>query len=400
MSGITIRDLRCIITAPENINLVVVRVDTSESGLYGYGCATFAYRALAVKTVVDEYLKPLIVGRSIHDIEEIWQLMYQNAYWRNDAVSANAISGVDMALWDIKGRLAGLPLHSLLGGKVRQAAAVYRHASGSRLEEILEELHRFQSEGVRHIRIQWGNYGGISRDSHRPDGSPEGEYYDPREYMRRAVEMFDYIRSNSDGHLELLHDVHERLSPVDAVGFAADLEGFKPFFIEDLLPPEQGGWFEKIRSRCGTPLAMGELFTHPLEWDGLIRERLIDFIRVHISMIGGITPARKLAVFAEQSGIRTAWHGPGDVSPVGHGVNVHLDVSVRNFGIQEWCGISDRLHEVFPGSPVLRDGYAYPPEKPGIGIEVNEELAAKFPPLDNATVWTRTRLPDGSLNLP
>ena len=400
MKDIVIKDVRCIITAPENINLVVVRVDTSEPGLYGYGCATFAYRTLAVKNILDEYLKPLIVGRSIHDITEIWQLMYQNAYWRNDAVSANAISGVDMALWDIKGRLAGMPLYSLFGGRVRQGAAVYQHAAGARLEDILAGVQGFQSEGVRHIRIQWGGYGGIAGDIYHPDGSLEGRYYDPKEYMRRAVEMFEYIRSNTDEKLELLHDVHERLSPIDAVGFAADLEQFKLFFLEDLLPPEQIAWFAKIRGRCSTPLAMGELFTHPLEWDPLIRNRLIDYIRVHISMIGGITPARKLALVAEQSGILTAWHGPGDVSPVGHAVNVHLDVSSRNFGIQEWCGISERLHEVFPGSPELRNGYVYPSDKPGVGVEVNEKLASQYPPVEEVTSWTQTRLPDGTLNTP
>ena len=400
MKQITIKNVRCILTAPENINLVVVRVDTSEPGLYGYGCATFAYRTLAVKTLIDEYLKPLVVGRSIHDINEIWQLMVQNAYWRNDAVSNNAISGIDMALWDIKGRLAGMPLHSLFGGKYRKGVAVYRHASGTELDEILERVKHFQSEGVQHIRVQWGKYGGIPRDTRYPDGSLEGEYYDPKEYMRRAIEMMEYIRSNTDEHLELVHDVHERLSPIDALGFAADMEQFKLFFLEDLLSPEQGAWFAQIRNRCSTPLAMGELFTNPLEWDGLIRNRLIDFIRVHISMIGGITPALRLAKFAEQSGIRTAWHGPGDLSPVGHAVNVHLDVSTPNFGIQEWFGISERLHEVFPGSPELRGGYVYPSDEPGIGVEVNEKLAAQYPPVEKITRWTQTRLPDGGLNLP
>ena len=400
MKKITIADVRCIITAPEKINLVVVRVDTSEPGLYGYGCATFTYRTLAVKTLVDEYLKPLLVGRSIHDINEIWQLMYQNAYWRNDAVSANAISGVDMALWDIKGKLAGMPLYSLFGGRVRKGAAVYQHASGSSLAEILEKVQQFQAEGLRHIRVQWGFYGGILRDTHRPEGALDGEYYDPKEYMRRALEMFEFLRSNTDEHLAFIHDVHERLTPIDAIGFAADLEQFKLFFLEDLLPPEQIFWFRKIRQRSSTPLAVGELFTHPLEWDLLIRERLIDFIRVHISMLGGITPVRKLAAVAEASGVMTAWHGPGDLSPVGHAVNVHLDLSLRNFGIQEWTSMSERLREIFPGSPELRRGFVYPSDKPGIGVEVNEKLAAQYPPVEEVTRWTQTRLPDGSLNVP
>ena len=400
MKNITIRDVRCIITAPEGINLVVVRVDTSEPGLHGYGCATFTYRALAVKNLVETYLKPLISGRSIHDIGDIWQLMYQNAYWRNDVITANAISGVDMALWDIKGRLANMPLYSLLGGRMRPGAAVYCHASGKSLKGVLESVTAYQKQGVRHVRVQLGGYGGIPGSVRAQTDAPDGEYYDPAKYMRQTMEMLEYLRSHLGWEVELLHDVHERLSPAEACRFAVELDRFKLFFLEDLLPPEQVGWLEKVRSQSSTPLALGELFSHPLEWDIPLRQRLIDFIRVHLSMIGGITPAVRLAHAAGLSGIRTAWHGPGDLSPVGHAVNVHLDMAMPNFGIQEWIGISDRLYEVFPGSPLLTNGYAYPTDAAGIGVEVDEKAAAKFPPVEGITTWTQTRLPDGSLNLP
>jgi mannonate dehydratase len=174
------------------------------------------------------------------------------------------------------------------------------------------------------------------------------------------------------------------------------LEPYRLFFLEDALPPEQGEWFRTIRAQSCTPIAQGELFNHPLEWRFLIIERLIDFIRVHISQIGGITPARKLAVFCEQFGVRTAWHGPGDVSPVGHAANVHLDICTPNFGIQEWSGINETLHEVFPGSPVLKGGYVYANDKPGLGIDIDEKLAAQYPCSDDVTTWTQTRLPDGT----
>lgn len=400
MSKILIRDVRVILTAPDNINLIVIKVETSEPGLYGLGCGTFAYREKAVACIVEDYLKPLLVGRQVSDIEDLWQLMYQNAYWRNDAVSANAISGVDMALWDIKGKMAGMPLYDLLGGKARDGVAVYRHASGESLEELVEEMEKYQEEGIDHIRVQWGFYGGTSKHMHHPRKRKDGQYYDPKNYMRRALEMFDYVRKHTSEHIELLHDVHERLTPIDAVSFAKSVEAYKLFYLEDVLSPKQAHWLTQIRQQTSVPIALGELFTNPTEWDPLIINKLIDFIRVHISMIGGITPARKLAVFGEQMGIQTAWHGPGDVSPVGHAVNIQLDTNARNFGIQEWCGISPLQREMFPGTPELIDGYVYANEKPGLGIDLDEALAAKYPAKTSVTEWTQTRLPDGTLFTP
>ncbi|GHU53210.1 hypothetical protein FACS189496_4360 [Bacilli bacterium] len=218
--------------------------------------------------------------------------------------------------------------------------------------------------------------------------------------MRDTLKLFDYIRSRMGFEFELLHDTHERVTPIDAVRLAKELEPYKLFFLEDILSPEQGEWFRMVRSQCATPIANGELYNNPKEWDFLITNRLIDFIRVHISQIGGITPARKLAIFCEQFGIRTAWHGPGDVSPVGHAANIHLDLVCHNFGIQEWSGIGEISQEVFPGSPELRDGYVYANDKPGLGIDINEELAAKYPCKTETTRWTQTRIPDGTINTP
>jgi mannonate dehydratase len=400
MSKITIRKVRAILTAPAGINLIIVKVETSEPELYGLGCATFAYRENAVKCMVEEYFDPLLNGRDAGDIEDLWQLMNNNSYWRNGPVTNNAVSGVDMALWDIKGKLAGMPLYELLGGRSRPAAAVYRHADGKTLEEVAENVQKFLDQKVEHIRIQWGGYGGKVDTLHRPDCVPDGIYYDPKQYMRDTLKLFDYIRSRMGFDFELLHDSHERLAPIEAVRLAKELEPYRLYFLEDILSPEQGDWFRMIRNQCSTPIANGELYNNPKEWDFLITNRLIDFIRVHISQIGGITPARKLAIFCEQFGIRTAWHGPGDVSPVGHAANIHLDLVCHNFGIQEWSGIRDVSREVFPGCPELRDGYVYASEKPGLGIDINEALAAKYPCKTNVTRWTQTRVPDGTANTP
>ena len=400
MGNITIRNVKAICTAPAGINLIVVKVETSEPELYGLGCATFAYRHKAVKCMVEDYLNPLLQGRNVDDIEELWQLMNNNSYWRNGPVENNAISGVDMALWDIKGKLANMPVYSLLGGKSRQAVPVYRHAGGGTLEQIAESVQKFVDDGVKYVRIQWGGYGGNVTNLARPDGAYPGSYYDGTGYVNNAIKLFDFVRDKLGYDVELLHDSHERITAAHALTLAKELEPYRLFFLEDLLSPEQSEYFRIIRSQVSTPIAMGELFNNPKEWDYLIKERLIDFIRVHISQIGGITPARKLAIFCEAFGVRTAWHGPGDVSPVGHAANIHLDITAPNFGIQEWAGINDVLHEVFPGSPELRKGYVYLNDKPGLGIDINEELAAKYPCNDGVTTWTMTRRTDGSLNTP
>jgi len=400
MSKIYIRKVRAILTAPAGINLIVVKVETSEPELYGLGCATFAYREKAVACMVEEYLDPLLVGRDVANIEDLWQLMNNNSYWRNGPVENNAISGVDMALWDIKGKMAKMPVYDLLGGKSRQGVAIYQHANGSTLEEIEDRVREYMDQKARHVRIQWGIYGGKSSGLNTPLNSPPGDYYCPDQYLRNALKMFDHIRNKIGDEVELIHDAHERIAPIQAVQFAKDMEKFRLFFLEDILSPEQSDWFRLVRQQCATPLAMGELFNNPKEWDYLITNRLIDFIRVHISQIGGITPARKLAIFCEQFGVRTAWHGPGDVSPVGHMANVHLDLVCRNFGIQELTGIDETLHEIFPGSPTVKDGYIYANDKPGLGIDINEKLAAKYPCETKVTTWTQTRLPDGSLHTP
>lgn len=399
---ITIRDVKVITTQPAGARFVVVKIITSESGLYGVGCATFTQRFHAVVAAIEKHLKPFLIGRDVDRIEEIWQMSMVNGYWRNGPVLNNAVSGIDQALWDIKGKRAGMPLFQLLGGKCREAAACYSHAGGKSFEEVADSVRSLREEGYQYIRVQLGGYGGsgIEAERARPEGAQSGAYFDPKGYMRSHLQLFEYLRGELGEEIELLHDTHERLKPIDAVGFAKDVEQFKLFFLEDPLAPEDIAWFRHIRQVCTTPLAIGELFNNPLEWQPLIEERLIDFIRMHVSQMGGLTPARNVAAFANLYGIRTAWHGPGDTSPVGHAAQLHLDLWAPNFGVQEWCRFDDLCYEVFPGTPEVRNGYMYPSDRPGLGIDVDEDLAAKYPCRDAVEEWTQTRLPDGSPQRP
>ena len=395
-SPITITDVQIILTEPANSRLIVVKILTSEPGLYGLGCATFTQRFRPVHTAIQEHLRPFLIGRDVDRIEETWQMAMVHSYWRNGPVLNNAISGADMALWDIKGKRAGMPLYQLLGGKCREAAACYAHADGKDEQEVEANVRKFMEQGYQYIRVQMGGYGGRASELHKPEGAPDGAYFDPRDYVRKALRAIEHVRRAVGPEVELLHDIHERLRPIDAVGFAKDVEPYKLFFLEDPLAPEDLEWFRNIRGQCATPIAMGELFNHPREWTPLIQDRLIDFIRMHVSQMGGITPARNVAAFANMYGIRTAWHGPGDVSPVGHAANLHLDLWAPNFGVQEWCRFPDLVYEMFPGTPEVRGGYMYPNDRPGLGIDIDEKLAAKHPCKDYVDRWTQTRTPDGT----
>jgi mannonate dehydratase len=411
-----ISDIQVILTAPEGINLIVVKVLTNQPGLYGLGCATLSYRHLAVKCVVEQYLKPLLIGRATHDIEALWQLMHQNAYWRNGPIENNAISGVDMALWDLLGKEAGKPLYQLFGGKSRAGITVYRHADGRDHQEVMDNIARWMESGVTHLRCQLGGYGG-GQYGNAPDTAPHGAldgiYLDSYRYRTETLKLFEEVRNRFGFEVAVCHDVHERLSPVDAIQFAQDLDAYKLFFLEDPVSLEDLDALKQLRQKTSTPIAQGELFTHPAEWRTLISQRLIDFIRVHMSHIGGITPARKLQLFAEAHGVRTAWHGPGDMSPVGHAANIHIDLASKNFGIQEWSGTEppnhviqkvskakDALLSVFSGLPECIGGYVYPNDLPGLGVDIDEQQAAKFPCHNDITTWTQTRQRDGSLQVP
>ena len=305
-----------------------------------------------------------------------------------------------MALWDIKGKLAGMPLYQLLGGKCREAAAVYTHADGRDVHEVEDNVRAFMEQGYHYIRCQMGGYGGRGHRIKKPDNALPGAYFDPEAYAMSVPSSLSTSVKSWDSVSNCSMTSTSGSRRIEAVRLAKQLEPYRLFFLEDPLAPEDLEWFEMIRGQCATPIAMGELFNNPREWVPLIANRLIDFIRIHISQIGGLTPARKLAAFAEQFHVRTAWHGPGDLSPVGVAANIHLDVSCPNFRIQEYVPINEQLQEVFPGCPEMRNGYVYPNDRPGLGIDIDEEKAAKFPCSHALPQWTLARKPDGTATRP
>ena len=400
-STVKIRKVRAITTAPDGIRLVVVKVETDQPGLYGLGCATFNQRPLPVVESINTYLDPFARGRNVDDIEDMWQTAYTSSYWRNGPVLNNALSGLDMALWDIKGKRAGMPVYQLLGGKCRFAVDLYAHASGRDAKELEDSVRSYVEKGYRHVRIQLGGYGSPHL-SKTPDyaeagyGGPDDQHMDSGPYLRALPKVFEHVRAKLGDQVELLHDVHERIQPIEAIQLVKELEKYRPFFIEDPFAPEQNGYFKILRQQSSCPIAMGELFNNPHEWVDLITNRYIDFIRVHLSQIGGLTPARKLATLCEHFAVRTAWHGPGDVSPVGHACNAHLDMAVHNFGIQEGPRFSERLQEVFSGCPEIKNGYMLVSDRPGFGVDIDEKAAGKYPMPEHPGYWSPVRRRDGT----
>ena len=398
-----IKDITVINTAPEGSRLCVVKVTTDQAGLYGYGCATFTQRADLIEPAVIKYLKPLLLNHPVDRIEDAWQMAYDSSYWKNGPVENNAISGVDMALWDIKGRMARMPVYELLGGKAREAADLYGHAEGAEIADTIESAKRFIAQGFRHVRVQVGVPGmagyGSPTDNSRIPSLHDQPVFEREAAKRRAMALFETARKELGEEIELLHDMHERYTPTEAVQFCKEAEKFRLFFLEDPLSPEDLPWFRNIRAACSSPIAMGELFNSPHEWTPLIQERLIDYMRMHISQMGGLTPARKVAAMGEIFNVRTAWHGPGDVSPIGHMCMVHLDLTCTNFGIQEYTPFNEVTQSVFHGCPEMKGGYAYANDRPGWGIEIDEKAAAAHPFRPNALNggWGELRLPDGQI---
>lgn len=420
MSQHTIRDIRCILTR----GLVVVKVETDDPDLYGVGCGTFTYRSTAIATVVHDYLKPFLVGKDPSEIEDIWQSCMVGAYWRNGPILNNALSGVDMALWDIKGKVAGMPLYELFGGKSREAAAVYVVPGGSDLTEFKDQIEALIAQGYRHFKLnglqsllakEHGRFPPKTITKKVPEVDAASGYkqkhvgtiLDTGAFARSIEAAFDHFRTRFGPELKVLMDIHERLPPIEGLALAKRVEKYDLYFIEDLFAPEDNDYYRIMREQVSVPIAMGELYNHPHEIVPMIKDRLLDFLRLHISQVGGLTPARKLTTLCEPFNIRTAWHGPSDVSPVGHAANLMIDLNAWNFGIQEagpMANPDDLLRDIFPGLPEVRDGYMWANGRPGLGIDFDEALAAKHPTpaVDSATMgyMGNIRLADGTLMRP
>jgi mannonate dehydratase len=377
---------RVIVTCPGR-NFVTLKIETSD-GVYGVGDATLNGRELAVASYLADHVVPCLIGRDAHQIEDIWQYLYKGAYWRRGPVTMAAIAAVDMALWDIKAKIAGLPLYQLLGGACRTGVMVYGHANGATIEETLENAAAYAEKGYKAIRLQSGVPGlkgvyGVSKDKffYEPaDGDlPTESLWSTEKYLRSAPGLFEAARDKLGWDLHLLHDVHHRLTPIEAGRLGKDLEPYRPFWMEDAVPAENQASFRLIRQHTTTPLAVGEIFNSIWDCKQLIEEQLIDYIRATVVHAGGITHLRKIASFADLHHVRTGCHGATDLSPICMAAALHFDMSIPNFGIQEYMRHTEATDAVFPHAYTFNDGMLHPGEAIGLGVDIDEAEAAKHP---------------------
>ena len=378
-------DAKVIVTCPGR-NFVTLKI-TTRSGVTGLGDATLNGRELSVASYLQDHVVPNLIGRDAGRIEDIWQFFYRGAYWRRGPVTMTAIAAVDVALWDILGKMAGLPIYQLLGGRSREGALVYGHANGRDIAETSEAVGRFIEQGFIAIRAQCGvpgikkTYGISTGKAYEPAESelPAETVWNTPKYLLVVPTLFEQLRAYQGAVVELRHHFHHRLTPIEAARLARDLEPYRLFWLEDSTPAENQKSFELIRQHSVTPLAVGEVFNSIWDCKHLIENQLIDYIRTTIVHGGGITHIRRLADFAALHQVRTGFHGATDLSPVCMGAALHFDTWVPNFGIQEYMFHSDETDQVFPHDYVLRDGRLHVGDTPGHGVEIDEKLAAKYP---------------------
>jgi len=394
---------RVIITCPGR-NFVTLKIETDE-GVYGIGDATLNGRELAVASYLQDHVIPCLIGRDAHSIEDIWQYLYRGAYWRRGPVTMSAIAAVDTALWDIKAKAAGLPLYQLLGGQSREGVMVYGHANGRDIEEACDEVARYIELGYKAIRVQAGIPGlastyGVSGDKmyYEPADAalPSENVWSTEKYLDHTPKLFDQARSRFGFDHHLLHDVHHRLTPIEAARLGKSLEPYRLFWMEDATPAENQEAFRLIRQHTVTPLAVGEVFNTIWDCKDLIQNQLIDYIRTTVVHAGGITHLRRIADLASLYQVRTGSHGATDLSPVCMGAALHFDLWVPNFGIQEYMRHTEETDAVFPHAYSFRAGMLHPGEQPGHGVDIDEALAAKYPyapaylpvnRLEDGTLW-------------
>jgi mannonate dehydratase len=385
-----------IVTSPDR-NFVTLKITTSD-GVTGLGDATLNGRELAVVAYLTEHVVPLLIGRDPARIEDTWQFLYRSAYWRRGPVTMAAVAAVDVALWDIKAKVAGLPLYQLLGGASRTGLLTYGHASGKDLEELFDSVRDHQEQGYQAIRIQTGVPGlksiyGIAsnatfdansgvRYDHEPaqrGALPNEEDWDTRSYLRHVPTVFEAVRNEFGPEIPLLHDGHHRMTPIQAARLGKSLEPYDLFWLEDVTPAENPEALRLVRQHTTTPLAIGEIFNTVWDYQQIIREQLIDYVRSAVTHTGGITHLKKVLDYASQYQIKSGMHGPTDISPVGMAAAMHLGLAIHNFGIQEYMKHGARTDEVFEQSFTFEGGLLHPGEQPGIGVELDERAAAAYP---------------------
>ena len=393
MTPLRIDRTQVIVTSPGR-NFVTVRIDTAD-GVTGYGDGTLNGRELSVASYLRDHLAPLLVGRDAHAIEDTWQYLYRGSYWRRGPVTMAAIAAVDTALWDIKAKVAGLPLYQLLGGASRERCLVYGHASGANLPELFDSVRAHLAQGFRAVRIQTAvpglgsvygvassPVGGAERYDYEPArraAVPVTETWETRAYLRHLPSVFEAVRAEFGPELILLHDAHHRLTPIQAARLGRALEPYDLFWLEDPTPAENQDALRLIRQHTTTPIAIGEVFNTVWDYRQLIAEQLIDYVRSPATHAGGITHLRRIADYAGMYQVKTGMHGPTDISPIGLAASLHLGLALHNFGIQEYMVHSDETHAVFQPGYSFADGGLRPADEPGLGVALDVECAARNP---------------------
>jgi len=381
-----IASAKVIVTCPGR-NFVTLKLVTDE-GLTGIGDATLNGRELSVASYLEDHVIPTLIGRDASAIEDIWQYLYRGAYWRRGPVTMTAVSAVDTALWDIKAKAAGMPLYQLLGGRSREGVLVYGHANGNDVAETIDEVGKYVDLGYKAVRAQSGVPGldstyGVSGDKlyYEPADAdiPSDNVWSSEMYLKHVPKLFAAVRDQHGDDLHLLHDVHHRLTPIEAARLGKDLEPFRLFWLEDTVPAENQAGFRLIREHTTTPLAVGEVFNTIWDCKQLIEEQLIDYIRTTVVHAGGITHLRRIADLAALYHVRTGCHGATDLSPACMGAALHFDTWVPHFGIQEYMRHTEQTDEVFPHSYYYKDGHLHAGDEPGHGVDIDENLAAKYP---------------------
>jgi mannonate dehydratase len=397
-----ITDARVILTCPGR-NFVTLKIVTDD-GLTGVGDATLNGRELAVAAYLTEHVLPVLIGRDATRIEDTWQYLYKGAYWRRGPVTMAAISAVDTALWDLLGKRAGLPVHHLLGGRSREGVTAYGHANGADVDALLVEVDRLLREGYRAVRVQTGVpglekvYGVSDRTVYEPADSavPTETVWSTEAYLDHLPGVLRRVREEFGPGPKLLHDVHHRLTPIEAARLGKSLEPYALTWLEDPVPAELQTGYRIIRRHTTTPIAVGEVFNTIWDCADLIREQLIDYIRCSVVHAGGITHLRRIHDLAALHHVRTGAHGATDMSPVCMAASLQLGISVPNFGLQEHMPHSAETDAVFPHAYHYADGYLHPGEEPGLGIDIDEELAARYP--YRAASLPVNRLQDGTVH--
>jgi mannonate dehydratase len=378
-------DAKVIITCPGR-NFVTLKI-TCDDGTTGVGDATLNGRELSVASYLTDHVIPCLIGRDAHRIEDVWQYLYKGAYWRRGPVTMTAIAAVDVALWDIKGKIAGLPVYQLLGGASREGVMVYGHANGTSIEDTIAVALDYQKQGYKAIRLQCGVPGmastyGVSKDKYFYEPAdadlPTENVWNTAKYLRVVPELFKAAREALGWDVHLLHDIHHRLTPIEAGRLGKDLEPYRPFWLEDATPAENQEAFKLIRQHTTAPLAVGEIFNSIWDCKDLIQNQLIDYIRATVVHAGGLTHLRRIAALADLYQIRTGCHGATDLSPVCMAAALHFDLSVPNFGVQEYMRHTPETDAVFPHAYTFENGMMHPGEAPGLGVDIDEELAAGY----------------------